>query len=64
VPIFDLVIWGCLGILIQVIVFYLFHLFAPVNVLTEIPNGNVAVAIFSSKLSIISGITLAALINY
>ncbi|SFI64373.1 DUF350 domain-containing protein [Thermoflavimicrobium dichotomicum] len=64
VPLVDLAIWGGLGILLQIIVFYLFHLLAPINVLAEIPKGNVAVAIFSSNLSMITGVILAALVNY
>ncbi len=60
----DLLIWGGIGVLFQVVIFYLFHFLTPFSVLKEIPKGNIAVAIFSFSLSIVSGLLLAALISY
>jgi putative membrane protein len=60
----DLLIWGGIGVLFQVIIFYLFHFLTPFSVIEEIPKGNIAVAIFSFNLSIVSGLLLAALISY
>lgn len=60
----DLLIWGGIGVLFQVIIFYLFHFLTPFSVIHEIPKGNIAVAIFSFSLSIVSGLLLAALISY
>lgn len=60
----DLIIWGVVGILFHLAIFFLFHWFAPFSVLKEIPKGNVAVAIFSSRLHIAAGILMAALISY
>lgn len=60
----DLVIWGLIGAVFQVIVFYLFELITPFTVVREIPRGNVAVGIFSAFLSVATGLLLAALISY
>ena len=60
----DLVLWGVIGILFQVLVFYLFELLPPFKVVSEIPKGNVSVAIFASRLSVASGLLMAALISY
>lgn len=60
----DFVIWGVIGVVFQVIVFYLFHLITPLSVIKEIPKGNVSVAIFSSRISLISSLILAASIYY
>ncbi|ASS73746.1 hypothetical protein CIG75_01325 [Tumebacillus algifaecis] len=60
----DLVIWGVLGTVFQVAVFYLLELVAPFKVVSEIPKGNVSVGIFTSRLSIAVGIMMAALISY
>jgi putative membrane protein len=60
----DLVIWGLVAIIFQIIVFYLFELFTPFKVLKEIPAGNVAIGIFSSFLSFSTGIIVASLISY
>ncbi|SEN46688.1 DUF350 domain-containing protein [Lihuaxuella thermophila] len=64
VNIADLMIWGAVGILAQVAVFYLFNWLAPFSVISEIPKGNVSVAIFSSRLSVATGLLMAALISY
>ncbi|PWK08448.1 DUF350 domain-containing protein [Tumebacillus permanentifrigoris] len=64
VSLVDLVIWGLIGTVFQVIVFYLFELFTPFKVVAEIPKGNVAVGVFASRLSIATGLLMAALISY
>ncbi len=60
----DLAIWGLIGIIFQIVVFYIFELITPFTVVKEIPQGNVAVGIFSAFLSISAGLLLAALISY
>ncbi|SMO65597.1 DUF350 domain-containing protein [Melghirimyces algeriensis] len=60
----DLVIWGVIGAVFQVIIFYLFELITPFRIVSEIPNGNVSVGIFTSLLSISTGLLMAALISY
>jgi len=64
VNLWDLVVWGIVGTAFQVIVFYLFELFTPFKVVSEIPKGNVSVGIFASRLSIAAGLLMAALISY
>lgn len=60
----DLIIWGLIGIIFQIIVFYLFELVTPFTVVKEIPQGNIAVGIFSAFLSVSIGLLIAALISY
>ncbi|GED57425.1 DUF350 domain-containing protein [Brevibacillus formosus] len=64
VNLWDLVIWGIVGMVFQVIIFYLFEWVTPFKVVSEIPNGNVSVGIFASRLSIAAGLLMAALISY
>ncbi|MDF2678938.1 MAG: conserved hypothetical rane protein [Brevibacillus sp.] len=64
VNLWDLVIWGIVGMVFQVLVFYLFEWITPFKVVSEIPNGNVSVGIFASRLSIAAGLLMAALISY
>jgi putative membrane protein len=64
VNLWDLVIWGVVGTVFQVLVFYLFELITPFKVVSEIPKGNVSVGIFASRLSIAAGLLMAALISY
>lgn len=64
VSLWDLVIWGIVGMIFQVLVFYLFEWITPFKVVSEIPNGNVSVGIFASRLSIAAGLLMAALISY
>lgn len=64
VSIKDLLIWGIIGMVFQVLVFYFFVLLMPFKVLKEIPRGNVAVGILSSRISLATGLLLAALISY
>lgn len=60
----DLILWGILGILFQIIVFYVFELITPFRVVKEIPEGNVAVGLFASRLNLAAGLLMAALISY
>ncbi|MDR6225594.1 DUF350 domain-containing protein [Desmospora profundinema] len=60
----DLMIWGAVGAVFQVLIFYLFELLTPFRVTSEIPKGNVSVGIFSAFLSISTGLLLASLISY
>nr|WP_218033929.1 DUF350 domain-containing protein [Paenibacillus koleovorans] len=64
VSLLDLALWGIVGIFAQVIVFYLFEWLTPFKVVREIPNGNVSVGIFASRLSLATGLIMAALISY
>lgn len=64
VSLWDLVVWGVLGTLFQIAVFYLFELVTPFKVVSEIPNGNVSVGLFASRLSVATGLLMAALISY
>jgi putative membrane protein len=60
----DLIIWGIIGIIFQIFVFYLFEIVTPFTVRKEIPQGNIAVGIFSAFISVSAGLLLAALISY
>lgn len=64
VSLLDLAMWGILGIIFQVAVFYIFELVTPFRVVSEIPKGNVSVGIFASRLSVATGLLMAALISY
>jgi putative membrane protein len=64
VSLMDLVIWGLIAVAFQVAVFYLFELLTPFRVVSEIPKGNVSVGLFASRLSIATGLLMAALISY
>ena len=64
VHIWDLLFWGAVGIVSQVVVAKLFERVTPYRVSQEIPKGNVAVGIFSARLSVAAGLLLAALISY
>jgi len=64
VNLLDLVVWGFVGMVFQVLIFYLFEWVTPFKVVSEIPNGNVSVGIFASRLSIAAGLLMAALISY
>jgi len=64
VNLLDLVVWGIVGMIFQVLIFYLFEWVTPFKVVSEIPNGNVSVGIFASRLSIAAGLLMAALISY
>jgi len=64
VGLLDLALWGLIGVAFQVGVFYLFEWLTPFRVVSEIPKGNVSVGLFASRLSIATGLLLAALISY
>lgn len=64
VGVIDLMIWGGIGTLFLVGVFYLFEWLTPFRVVSEIPKGNLSVGIFSAFLSISSGVIMASLISY
>lgn len=64
VSILDLIIWGIIGIIFQVLVFYVFGFFTAFKVVEEIPQGNTAVGFFSFCMSIATGLLMAALISY
>lgn len=59
----DLVIWGIVGIIFQVIVYEVFERMTPFKVNEEVLKGNIAVGIFSARLSFATGLILAALIS-
>jgi len=60
----ELMIWGTVGIVLEVLAFYLFELLTPFSVRGEIPRGNVAVGIFSLCISVSTGLIMAALVSY
>jgi putative membrane protein len=60
----DLLIWGLIAIVFQVLVFYIFEWITPFRVVSEIPKGNVSVGIFASRLNIACSLLMAALISY
>ncbi len=65
VSLWDLVIWGVIGAVALVVVYYVFELLTPfLKVRQEIPKGNTAVGIFSFCLSMATGLLMAALISY
>ncbi len=59
----DLVVWGIVGIVFQVLVYYLVEKLTPFKVTEEVERGNIAVGIFSARLSFATGLILAALIS-
>ena len=63
VSVLDLVIWGVIGIIFQVLVYYVFEKLTPFKVDEEVGKGNIAVGIFSARLSFATGLILAALIS-
>jgi putative membrane protein len=64
VTLIDLAIWGCIGIVSQVIIFFLYELVTPFKITKEIPEGNISVGILSAFLSVSLGVLLASLISY
>lgn len=65
VDLWDMSVWTLTGTVTLIIVYWLFELITPtIKVRREIPNGNIAVGIFSFCLSIATGILMAALISY
>ena len=63
VSIGDLIIWGVIGIIFQVLVYYAFEKLTPFKVSEELMKGNIAVGVFSARLSFATGLILAALIS-
>jgi len=60
----DLILWGVIGGVSLVIVYWVFELLTPfIKVRQEIPQGNVAVGIFSFCLSLATGLLMAVLIS-
>ncbi|EGW39532.1 DUF350 domain-containing protein [Desulfosporosinus sp. OT] len=65
VDLLDMTVWTLTGTVFLIIVYWLFELLTPsIKVRREIPQGNVAVGIFSFCLSIATGILMASLISY
>jgi putative membrane protein len=65
VSLWDLIAWGLVGTIFLIVIYWLFEFLTPgIKIRKEIPNGNVAVGIFSFCLSIASGLLLGALISY
>lgn len=65
VDLLDMTVWTLTGTVTLIIVYWLFELLTPtIKVRREIPNGNVAVGIFSFCLSIATGVLMASLISY
>jgi putative membrane protein len=61
----DLVIWGSIAVVAQIIVFYLAEVLTPnFNVVEAIDNNNEAVGIFLMLLSIAIGVVIAGSITY
>lgn len=59
----DVLTWGIIGMVFQVLVYYLYEVITPFKVRTEIPKGNVAVGILSAFISLTAGVIMAALIS-
>lgn len=65
VSLLDLVLWGILGGVALIVVYWIFELLTPAfKVRQEIPKGNVAVGCFSFCLSVATGLLMAGLISY
>jgi len=60
----DLIVWGLIGIMFQIVIYYLYEWITPFKVTEEIPKGNIASGVLSAFLSTASGLLLAALISY
>lgn len=63
VSVVDLIIWGIIGIIFQVLVYFAFEKLTPFKVSEEVVKGNIAVGVFSARLSFATGLILAALIS-
>ncbi|MFD2213396.1 DUF350 domain-containing protein [Metabacillus endolithicus] len=65
VNIFDMVIWGSVAIVMQIIIFYLAELLTPkFNITKAIDDDNQAVGLFLLFLSISIGLIIAASLTY
>ena len=63
VSVVDLIIWGLVGIVFQVGVYYGFEKLMPFKVEQEVCQGNIAVGLFSASISLAAGLIVAALIS-
>jgi len=59
----DLALWGMIGVVFQVGVMYLFEWATPFRIVSEIPKGNVSVGLIASRISIATGLVVAALVS-
>lgn len=59
----DVLTWGVIGMVFQVLIYYLYELITPFKVTAEIPKGNVSVGILSAFISLATGLVMAALIS-
>lgn len=59
----DLIIWALVGIIFQIVVFYLYEAITPFKNTDEIAKGNIAVGILSAFISVTAGVLMAALIS-
>lgn len=65
VNIFDMVIWGSIAIIMQIVIFYLAELLTPkFNITKAIDDDNQAVGLFLLFLSISIGLIIAASLTY
>ncbi|APH05735.1 DUF350 domain-containing protein [Bacillus weihaiensis] len=65
VNLFDMVIWGSLAIVIQIVLFYLAELLTPkFNITKAIDEDNQAVGLFLLFLSVSIGLLIAASLTY
>ncbi|WP_168188742.1 DUF350 domain-containing protein [Thermoflavimicrobium daqui] len=55
-----MVFWGLLGIFLELIIYYLFILCAPMKVASEIEKGNIAIAHLSSQICVASGLLIGS----
>ncbi|SFI64221.1 DUF350 domain-containing protein [Thermoflavimicrobium dichotomicum] len=58
-----LLAWGMIGIIFQIIIYYLFVLCTPLKIQSEIAKGNVAVAFLASRICIAAGLLLGGLVS-
>lgn len=59
----ELILWGLVAIVAQIVTYYLFGWITPFKVAKEIQMGNVSVAILGSRLSLGCSLIIAALIS-
>lgn len=65
ISLMDMVVWGAIGILAQIIVFYLAEWLTPrFNVIKSIEEDNQAVGLFLMFLSVSIGIVIAGCLTY
>lgn len=65
ISLIDLLIWGSIGIIAQIIIFYLVELLTPTfNIVEAIDKDNHSVGIFLMLLSIAIGLVIAGSITY